>query len=623
MKEYLFKKAADIIFAKIGERIQKSDQKIRVSTDDLEAALDHHLKDVKNWSAEISFADSHGPKRLDRVFISLDVFLQPRRLRMSPNSETTRIPLDAAITNTSVRHLIILGQSGAGKTTSMKHLCARILQDDIFLADVIDFPLVIRLRELNPQIAELESSADENVLIKKIQEILNIRIEHPPALSSELPPESNPLKRQLRNRIIADCIDTLKVLLIIDGFDEVVSQKVRERILSDIRTLAHQLESSRMILTCRTGEFYYHIDDTKQFEISPLSTRQVLDFALRWLGVNEGREFVSQLNQSPFADTALRPLNLAHLCAIYERVGKVPDKPKTLYRKIVNLLLEEWDQQRSVRRKSVYANFEIDRKFEFLAYLAYELTVWKQRSIFSKQDLEEVYDRIHDALGLPSGEATNVANELETHTGLFVQSGYEYFEFSHKSLQEYLAAEFLVRLPQIPWDAAILRNLPNELAIATAISSHPTYFLQQLVNGRFRTLLTSLDFLKTFITRLVIEKPDLQNTYTAAITLLDLSSQYLERCSQDSEIRNRPELVDELRSLQLLVRLTVPIEILLEFYGITEEASVSGDKFLRLYRREAGASPHSTHDTLRTALLQEFALPTKLWIWLPRSTAIT
>src|SRR5207244_1546952 len=143
-----------------------------------------------------------------------------------------------------------------------------------------------------------------------------------------LPREGDPLIREFRNRIIIDAIDSLNILLIFDGFDEITSVKVRERVLSDIRTLAQQLESSRFILTSRTGEFNYHIDNVKQFEISPLSTDQLSAFANQWLGVKEGQLLVAQIYQSPFADTALRPLNLAHLCAIYERIGKVPEKPK-------------------------------------------------------------------------------------------------------------------------------------------------------------------------------------------------------------------------------------------------------------------------------------------------------
>ena len=124
------------------------------------------------------------------------------------------------------------------------------------------------------------------------------------------------------------------------------------------------------------------------------------------------------------------------------------------------------------------SNFEVDRKSEFLANLAYVLTMSVNGSRYTKSDLVSAYGKMHDNFGLPGKEAAKVANELESHTGLFVQSGYDAFEFSHKSLQEYLTAEFIVRLPSIPEPQRTLLRLPNELAIATAISSQPSlYFL--------------------------------------------------------------------------------------------------------------------------------------------------
>jgi hypothetical protein len=105
---------------------------------------------------------------------------------------------------------------------------------------------------------------------------------------------------------------------------------------------------------------------------------------------------------------------------------------------------------------------KIDRKAEFLANLAYNLTISVKRSAFTKDDLVHAYEKMFDNFGLPRGDAAKVANELESHTGLFVQGGYELFEFSHKSLQEYLTAEFIVKLPAIP-SGNILTILPNEL----------------------------------------------------------------------------------------------------------------------------------------------------------------
>lgn len=104
-----------------------------------------------------------------------------------------------------------------------------------------------------------------------------------------------------------------------------------------------------MIITSRSGEFQYSLNNTFEYEIKSLNNYQIESFIKKWLNNKKmASDMIKQLAKSPYSDTAIRPLTLAHLCAIYERNLKIPNKPKTLYRKIVNLLLEDWDLQRNV-----------------------------------------------------------------------------------------------------------------------------------------------------------------------------------------------------------------------------------------------------------------------------------
>ena len=78
--------------------------------------------------------------------------------------------------------------------------------------------------------------------------------------------------------------------------------------------------------------------------------------------------------------------------------------------------------------------------------------------------------------------------ELALKEGLFIQSGYDSYEFPHKSLQEYLTAEFLIKLPQIPNNPDFLNLMANELAIATAISTSPSLYFADLILKGFQNI---------------------------------------------------------------------------------------------------------------------------------------
>ncbi|HEX7318067.1 MAG TPA: NACHT domain-containing protein [Pyrinomonadaceae bacterium] len=521
------KKGLDISFSvasELGKKILREQRaKLLTTKEDIEASLDLHLRAVKNWSAEVSFNDLKKAKRTTDVFIELDLYVSPKRLRIDPNEQVESIPLQK-IFDAPVNHFVLLGQPGAGKTTSMKYLCQLLLHEEDFQSERFSFPILIKFRELNNE----TFAPDSTIILDQIVRILGLDIKFPEELQGDNP-QVVKQKNTLIEKLVVNFLEELKVLLILDGFDELGKDSHRERSIKEITRLAVHLEHSAIIITSRTGDFKYYLENTNQYEICSLNKEQTSTFALKWLKDEEkAADFLTKVYRTPFADAAIRPLTLAHLCAIYERIGDIPEKPKTVYKKIVNLLLEEWDQQRAVKRKSKYAHFEIDRKYEFLCHLAYVLTVVKGTTVFSTSDLISVYRKIYEEYGLKESESRHVVNEIETHNGLLIQSGYEQFEFAHKSLQEFLTAEFLVKLPSIPKDHDGLTKLPNELAIAVAISSSPSIYFAELVLSRFKQQRLSQVFVRSLLSRLFIEKPDFKTTIWLELALLSLFSNYVE-----------------------------------------------------------------------------------------------
>ncbi|MEW6207314.1 MAG: NACHT domain-containing protein [Acidobacteriota bacterium] len=521
IKEYIVKKVLEGAFEGAKKLLKESGRRVLSTRDDIENSIDYHMKEVESWSSEVSFNDLQKTRHTADVYVDLDLYVQPRRLHLHPSEAEQSVPFKN-ILDTVKDHLILLGQPGAGKTTSMKQLCHLILHDSDFQADRFNFPILIRFRDLN----SIKKPDERGLIINKISNILELETDLP-ATSKQRKIGEPGLKT--KEKLVTTFLNDLHVLLVLDGFDELAPTKHRLVAVDEIRNLARQLINSTMIITSRTGEFVYSIDKATSFEFCPLKREQVTSFAFKWLGnKQQARDFTTKVYRSPFADTTMRPLTLAHLCAIYERIGKIPEKPKTIYKKVISLLLEEWDQQRSVVRESRYAHFEVDRKFEFLCQLAYVLTAVYHSTTFSKDDLLAVYYKIYQDYGLLKSEASQVVSEIETHTGLLLQSGYERFEFAHKSLQEYLTAEYLVRLPSIPTDRDTLSALPNELAIAIAISSKPSEYFSTLVINRLLNLQLPKTFFKAFLERVLLEKPDFNTSNKVAIALVALYSKYVD-----------------------------------------------------------------------------------------------
>jgi len=574
------------------------------SEDGINAAIASHQLEVRHWSEEISFKDLLRPKQTEEVFVPLDIYLLPRKQRFASYEQTPSAPLSSVLEGDSVAHLVILGQPGAGKTTAVKHLCQQMLSDSKLCPNQ-NFPLLIRLGDLNN--ANTMTRDLDDLVLERIQSILNIPLNFPPDLESK---DSITTKKAVIEQTVVTVLETLQPLILLDGLDEVSHKLRRDSIVRGIRRLAMQLDKARMILTARTGEFTYHIEKMIAYEIAPLSKAQIAKFADAWLGTAEAANFLSQVEHSPFADTAIKPLTLAHLCAIFERVHRIPEKPKSVYKKIVNLLLEDWDEQRSVRRVSAYSDFEVDRKADFLSELAHSLTISNRTSTFTAEDLMDCYREIHANYGLPISQARAVVNELETHTGLLVQAGTEIFEFSHKSLQEYLTAVFIVGLPTIPTNMIELQVMPNELAIATSLSSRPSEYFYALVIKHFSQIKLSFHFVRTFINRLLIERPDFEVSNDVGLAILCLYSQYLRASIEEKsqlQLFISDPLSAEFEHLNVLIKERIEIGDLM---GIYEKESLAygldGEEIWRLESKEAGTGRLRLYTRANV-------LPTVLW----------
>lgn len=529
LKEYAAKKGLDAALASLGPLLLSTGPFRIPQTDEVLAGLAGHMNLVTNWSKTISFTELRGAKELLGAFVPLDLYVYPLRIRASPHERVQTVSLTELFNPSLSEHIVLMGQPGAGKTTSVKYFCNKLLFDEHFLADRYDFPLLLQLRSVNKPSPHpsAEDKAPTDVLISPLLEALGFS---PSALTQQLPddtPAQGRLRTLLLTQILVHVLNSVQALVVLDGFDEILSPIARDLVITEFRNLCEAVSHSTFLLTSRTGEFTYHVHNAASYELKPLSPTQIAEFGSKWLGdQHRAVDFVRAVRSSPFADTAIKPLSLAHLCAIYERVGRIPDKPKTVYRRVINLLLQEWDEQRSVVRKSRYANFETDRKFDFLCHLAFELTFKGKSTSFDADDLQEAYFAIYKSFDLLRSESRTVVAEIESHTGILVEAGYRHYEFAHKSLQEYLAAEYVVRLPGVVRAALEMRRLPNELAIAVAISSDSSSYLCDVVLNTLLPKLASSAIVRTFVTRLVQEKPDFGPNKLLPLALAAISSLY-------------------------------------------------------------------------------------------------
>lgn len=525
------------------KRINKDKELIKIAKlkqEDCIEFISQHIAENIKWASNISFRDSTKAKTLNDVFVELDLFVTPLKLRLDTKQKPSTIHNSELFSDTE-KNIILLGQPGAGKTTTVKKIFLDVIRKEKEVFNLFNFPLIIRLKEIT-----VESDNVSLVLFKEIMNSLGVFYEFNKPIDEFS-------QEKILIHIFKDFIERLDVLIILDGYDEISNSKIRAEIIRNLLLISNSLNNSRFILTSRSADYDIHIDNSNEYEICPINENQIEEFINKWIG-DEKRsyELLSQLRESPYWDTTIRPLNLAHLCALYERNNSIPEKPKSVYKKIIELLLEEWSNQRLITRNSKYAKFEVDRKMDFLSRLAYELSVQFNQISFGNDILNLIYRKICIDFDLPKSESINVIKEIESHNGLILQTGSDNFEFAHKSLLEYLVADYLSKLPIMSCDIEELLRLPNELAIQIAISSNASLTFFQIITNSLQENCVDIKFLKPFLSRLIIERPDFRTDPLLALThiyLLNVIVQHIHNLER--KISNKyGKYVDEFEDLK-------------------------------------------------------------------------
>lgn len=438
----------------------------------LQKGLTIHVQKCIAFAENISTFQLPDKLRLEKHSISLEFTNHHRRFQSVVQGQT----LDEIDILNADGHQILLGDPGAGKTTTLKRLTNKtfeILFSDSTNDFKYSFPIVIRLFEIEPHETLLTHICDQLGIQYEVREVEQERTKKKEYF----------VGRHRLSIALGQYLDDLETIVFLDALDEVNSQ-VREQVFRDVKDLSNVLKRSKIILSSRYLE---EINTFKQFtlnEIKPLSRDQKERIARIW--VKNPEVFFNTLEQLPYKDLADRPLFLTYLLRLFSSYNQeLPEQPIDVYRQIILLAIREWDDDKEFRihRFSKYKKFNTYRKEAFLSDIAFELTYGQNvRKRFTYKQLAEAYTEVFPRYReLEFADMKEVLRDIEAHNGLIVELPRDEFEFSHLSLQEFLSAQFLTTIPMPREHLRLLNLYPTPVAIANILSRRPEMWFASLV----------------------------------------------------------------------------------------------------------------------------------------------
>ncbi len=380
-----------------------------------------------------------------------------------------RLPVQKVVKD--VKRLLILGEPGSGKTTLICYLAYRFGQ--INLAQNADTPPASSAGGLLPVIVEcprLAAFAQERSLqsgdVHLFQGYLAFRLayEHQKDFWLQL---QNVLESQAQ-----------ALLLLFDGLDDVPTPQ-RTLIIEMINDLCQHYAQHQYIVTCRPYAYLGQpvlLCGFHQVSLAPFSPEQIERFVQNWYYrlVQQGRLHAEDAQQrheslqralqsSNLGTLAARPLLLTAIIQWHTFVGQLAEDHCRFYAEIIDLLLVRWEM-RAGRRNSLstyraIADLKMGDIKAVLQYVAFQIHSQQQSPSSAMPRMGEVDEAvlrkwIASYLSDDWNKAGFFIDFVCERVGLWVQSDVEVYTVLHRSLQEFLAAAYLVSMADYPTEAS-------------------------------------------------------------------------------------------------------------------------------------------------------------------------
>lgn len=343
-------------------------------------------------------------------------------------------------------HMALLALPGGGKTMLLKRLTAAYA-DPQRLRDVADhlpkldlYPVLIRCRDWRDHIRLPIST-----LLRKLDEVTG--------------------QAGLRgfDAALAPLLQSGKVLLLVDGLDEIHDDGDRQTFVGHLATFIQDHPKTRLVVTSREAGFSIIAPKIAGFcdkwRLAPLSESAIGQLCRCWHRLTasdptdadqQGEETAARLIEAPaLRRLAENPLLLTMLLVVQHGGGGVlPADRVTLYHRAVEVLLDTWNVQG-------HPQLRVKEAAPQLAFVAYEMMRAGKQTV-TESELLELLVRARDEAPRARHFAVDPPDvflkRVELRSSLLVEVGRReeggrttpFYQFRHLTFQEYLAAVAVV-----------------------------------------------------------------------------------------------------------------------------------------------------------------------------------
>lgn len=352
-----------------------------------------------------------------------------------PEEKLERLPVLVGMRKYAAEHVLLVGRPGSGKSTALIRMLLEEAENKSAAAKI---PVLVELRYWRTGVI------DRILTVLQQGNYLNL--------------DAETLKTWLRQG---------RLLLLMDGLNELPSEEARR----DVATFRRDYLQTPMIFTTRELSVGGDLGIAKKLEMQPLTEAQMQEFVRAYLPPNQAEQMLRQLKDR-LRELGQTPLLLWMLCGLFQRLGIVPPNLGMVFRQFTQgyerSLKDDIPVTAESRRwwslllqRLAFAMMQGENPQEKPTELQVTIAHQTAEDILTQYLTEEKFDK-------PRDFAKQWLEDLLKHH--LIQINGDKIEFRHQLIQEYYAAEYLLRqLPKLS-DAALQRQYLNYLKWTEAIA---------------------------------------------------------------------------------------------------------------------------------------------------------
>jgi hypothetical protein len=368
-------------------------------------------------------------------FASIEALEQGFREKPRQFRQQDCLPQDGIAVANNHQFLMVLGGPGAGKSTYLRRVGLEALRakESQFQHECI--PVMLELKRFDGEQVDINAAIAE---------------------------EFSHVGFDFSAEFVEEALQQGKLLVLLDGLDEVPKanqDKVCQAIQDFVSRYNQKHQGNRFIASCRVAAAWSGFTGFTDIELADFDDEQIQKFIDNWFHDELDRESSiaekcwNLLNDDTYAsakELAQTPLLLTFLCVVYDRTQSFPANRAALYRKALDILLEEWAAEKRIRQAPIYEGLNTELEKVLLAEIAYQGFV-QDRLFFTREELiDHIQKFLEDSADKPKyldGKA--VLTAIAVQQGILTERAEDIYSFSHLTVQEYLTAQYLSQNPTV------------------------------------------------------------------------------------------------------------------------------------------------------------------------------